>query len=144
MVVGTKVGRSKHQRVMPGGALEGEEQRVTTSGQSRSKSSSGVSSYFVGRKLDEHRGAFLLEYPMERGRVVEGGWDAMELLWEVSSIIFILLGCCWLSTILPFVSIYSIPCTHKNESINIENKPTHHHTHSSPIHTFSTFTPNPT
>ena len=44
-----------------------------------------MSLYFVGRKLDEHRGAFLLEYPMERGRVVDGGWDAMELLWEVSA-----------------------------------------------------------
>ena len=45
----------------------------------------GGSSYFLGRKLDEHRGAFLLEYPMERGCVVDGGWDAMELLLEVSS-----------------------------------------------------------
>ena len=44
-----------------------------------------MTSYFVGRKLDKHRGAFLLEYPMERGRVVDGGWDAMELLWEVSA-----------------------------------------------------------
>lgn len=84
VTIGTKVGRAKHQRVMPGGALDGEEQRVTSgkSSSSRSKSASGVSSYFVGRKLDEHRGAFLLEYPMERGRVVDGGWDAMELLWE--------------------------------------------------------------
>lgn len=82
VTIGTKVGRAKHQRVMPGGALDGEEQRVTSGNKSRSKSSSGVSSYFVGRKLDEHRGAFLLEYPMERGRVVDGGWDAMELLWE--------------------------------------------------------------
>lgn len=80
VTIGTKVGRSKHQRVMPGGALEGEEQR--TSGKSRSKSGGAVTSYFVGRKLDEHRGAFLLEHPMERGRVVDGGWDAMELLWE--------------------------------------------------------------
>ena len=97
--MGTKVGRAKHQRVMPGGALEGEEQR-TASGrggtgkksiQSSSKStitshvtssSSGITSYFVGKKLDEPRGAFLLEHPMERGTVVEGGWDAMELLWE--------------------------------------------------------------
>lgn len=82
VTIGTKVGRAKHQRVMPGGALEGEEQRGSTSGKSRTKSSGSVSSYFVGRKLDEHRGAFLLEYPMERGRVVDGGWDAMELLWE--------------------------------------------------------------
>ena len=73
---------------MPGGALEGEEQRITSSSSSskggRSTSTSGITSYFVGRKLDEHRGAFLLDYPMERGRVVDGGWDAMELLWEVS------------------------------------------------------------
>ena len=83
VVIGTKVGRAKHQRVMPGGTLEGEQQRL--GGKSRSTSSSGLTSYFVGRKLDEHRGAFLLEYPMERGRVVDGGWDAMELLWEVSA-----------------------------------------------------------
>ena len=74
---------------MPGGALEGEEQRITSSssskgGRSSTSSASGITSYFVGRKLDEHRGAFLLDFPMERGRVVDGGWDAMELLWEVS------------------------------------------------------------
>ncbi|KAL3777822.1 hypothetical protein ACHAW5_001925 [Stephanodiscus triporus] len=92
VLIGTKVGRTKHQRVMPGGALEGEEHRVTATSDgsgrnsafssSRFKPSAGAISYFVGRKLDEHRGAFLLEYPMERGRVVDGGWDAMELLWE--------------------------------------------------------------
>ena len=76
---------------MPGGALEGEEQRTSSGGKSSRSGGSGVSSYFVGRKLDEHRGAFLLEYPMERGRVVDGGWDAMELLWEVSC--FILFNC---------------------------------------------------
>ena len=75
---------------MPGGALEGEERRVTTTTTRGKSSSSGVSSYFVGRKLDEHRGAFYLEYPMERGRVVEGGWGAMELLWEVSCIALLL------------------------------------------------------
>jgi centractin len=63
---------------MPGGALEGEEKKSSSS----KSSSSGITSYFVGNKLDEHRGAFLLEHPMERGAVVEGGWDAMELLWE--------------------------------------------------------------
>jgi len=83
VVIGTKVGSAKHQRVMPGGALEGEQQRLG-GGKSAARSghSSGVSSYFVGRTLDEHRGAFLLEHPMERGRVVDGGWEAMELLWE--------------------------------------------------------------
>lgn len=48
------------------------------------QSLSGPSSVFVGKKLDEHRGSFLLEYPMDKGHVVDGGWDAMESLWEVS------------------------------------------------------------
>ena len=76
---------------MPGGALEGEEQQRSGAGagkSSRSRSlaaaAGGLTSYFVGRTLDDHRGAFLLDYPMERGRVVDGGWEAMELLWEVS------------------------------------------------------------
>lgn len=59
-------------RIMPGGALETEQNL------------SGPSSIFVGKKLDEHRGSFLLEYPMDKGAVVDGGWDAMESLWEVS------------------------------------------------------------
>lgn len=67
VVVGTKVGRPKHTRVMPGGAMEAEQD-------SRS--------LFVGRKLDEHRGAFLLEYPMDKGSVTDNGWDAMEALWQ--------------------------------------------------------------
>lgn len=71
VVIGTKVGRTKHMRIMPGGALETEQ------------SLSGPSSVFVGKKLDEHRGSFLLEYPMDKGHVVDGGWDAMESLWEV-------------------------------------------------------------
>ena len=50
-------------RVMPGGALESD-------------------SIFVGQKLDEHRGAFVLEYPMDRGAVVPSGWDGMERLWD--------------------------------------------------------------
>lgn len=70
VVIGTKVGRAKHMRIMPGGALEAD------------KDLSGPSSIFVGRKLDEHRGAFLLEYPMDKGYVTDGGWDAMERLWE--------------------------------------------------------------
>lgn len=70
VVLGTKVGRPKHLRIMPGGALE------------EVSSSTGP---FVGRKLDEHRGAFYLEYPMDQGAVTETGWDAMERLWEVSS-----------------------------------------------------------
>jgi actin-related protein len=63
-------------RIMPGGALETEQ------------SLSGPSSVFVGRKLDDHRGSFILEYPMDKGYVVDGGWDAMESLWEVSFICF--------------------------------------------------------
>jgi hypothetical protein len=72
VVIGTKVGRAKHMRIMPGGSLESE-QNLT-----------GPSSIFVGKKLDEHRGSFVLEYPMDKGHVVDGGWDAMESLWEVS------------------------------------------------------------
>ena len=57
---------------MPGGALE-----------SSSDESSKISSIFVGQKLDEHRGAFYLEYPMDKGMVTESGWNAMTRLWEV-------------------------------------------------------------
>jgi len=71
VVVGTKVGRTKHMRIMPGGALKTEQ------------GLSGPSSIFVGKKLDEHRGSFILEYPMDKGHIVDGGWDAMESLWEV-------------------------------------------------------------
>lgn len=75
VVIGTKVGRAKHMRIMPGGALETEQ------------SLTGPSSIFVGKKLDEHRGSFILEYPMDKGHVVDGGWDAMESLWEVRPLI---------------------------------------------------------
>ena len=71
VVIGTKVGRAKHMRIMPGGALETDQ------------SLSGPSSMFVGKKLDEHRGSFILEYPMDKGHIVDGGWDAMESLWDV-------------------------------------------------------------
>ena len=76
MVLGTKVGRAKHLRIMPGGALETEDPNAI----------------FVGRKLDEHRGAFFLEYPMEQGAITETGWDAMERLWDVS-ILFLTTSC---------------------------------------------------
>lgn len=66
VTIGNKVGRAKHMRIMPGGALEQE----------------GPSSLYVGRKLDEHRGAFRLEYPMDKGCVSDGSWDAMERVWE--------------------------------------------------------------
>lgn len=72
VVIGTKVGRTKHMRIMPGGALETEQ----------TMSSSDPLSMFVGKKLDEHRGSFFLEYPMDKGHVVDKGWDAMEALWE--------------------------------------------------------------
>ena len=57
---------------MPGGALE-----------SSSDESNKISSIFVGQKLDEHRGAFYLEYPMDKGMVTESGWNSMTRLWEV-------------------------------------------------------------
>lgn len=79
VVVGTKVGRAKHMRIMPGGALE---QDLTSSSSSQITSAAGPTSIFVGSKLDEHRGAFVLDYPMDKGHVVPGGWDAMEKIWE--------------------------------------------------------------
>jgi actin-related protein len=69
--IGTKVGRVKHMRVMPGGALEQQE------------ASASHTSVFVGSKLDEHRGAFVLDFPMNHGHVVRGGWTAMEHIIEV-------------------------------------------------------------
>ena len=81
------MGRAKHMRIMPGGSLEAD------------KDPAGRSSVFVGRKLDEHRGAFLLEYPMDKGYVTDGGWDAMERLWEVRIDFIFLLG-----AIIPFFS----------------------------------------
>ena len=71
VVIATKLGRAKHMRVMPGGALEQDQEFL------------GPSSVFIGRKLDDHRGAFVLEYPMDKGRVLDGRWDAMERVWEV-------------------------------------------------------------
>lgn len=57
-------------RIMPGGALE---QEMT----------SGPTSIFVGSKLDEHRGAFILDYPMDKGHVLDGNWGDMEKIFEV-------------------------------------------------------------
>jgi len=71
LVMGTKVGKAKHMRIMPGGALEQE----------------AMEQYYIGQKLEEHRGAFILAHPMERGRVIGDGndkasWEQMELLWK--------------------------------------------------------------
>lgn len=66
-------------RIMPGGALE---QDTTTS--TTVSSTTSHTSCFVGQKLEEHRGAFVLDYPMDKGFVVDGQWDAMERVYEVS------------------------------------------------------------
>mmetsp|Transcript_13433 Transcript_13433/g.22419 ORF Transcript_13433/g.22419 Transcript_13433/m.22419 type:complete len:389 (+) Transcript_13433:91-1257(+) len=55
------VGRPKHFRVMPGGALEG-------------------SDIFIGSKAEEHRGALTLSYAMDNGIVQN--WSDMEKLWS--------------------------------------------------------------
>lgn len=68
MVIGTKVGRAKHTRIMPGGALEQE--------------NVGPSSMFIGQKLDQHRGAFLLSHPMDKGYIQESKFDEMEKIFE--------------------------------------------------------------
>lgn len=54
------IGRTKHHRIIPGGALEGGD-------------------LFVGSKVEEHRGALLLSYPMEHG--VVQNWTEMEKIW---------------------------------------------------------------
>ncbi len=59
-------------RIMPGGALEQEMQGT----------GSGPTSTFVGSKLDEHRGAFILDYPMDKGYVQDGSWDDMDKIFE--------------------------------------------------------------
>ena len=86
-------------RVMPGGALEAEDTTAsaasttttTTTTAAASSLTSSSSSLFVGRKLQDHRGAFILEHPMEQGQIQ--GWDAMEALWEVRSRIEQTLSC---------------------------------------------------
>lgn len=55
------VGRTKHTRVMPGGALEGGD-------------------VFIGSKVEEHRGALKLSYPIENGIVQN--WSDMEKIWS--------------------------------------------------------------
>lgn len=85
VVLGNKVGRLKHLRIMPGGALEAETNATSsTTTTSTSAANSNNNKMFIGRKLDDHRGAFYLEYPMDKGAVADTGWDAMERLWEVS------------------------------------------------------------
>jgi centractin len=54
------VGRIKHVRVMPGGALEGND-------------------VFIGPTAEEHRGALKLSYPVENGIV--NNWGDMEKVW---------------------------------------------------------------
>uniref|UniRef100_A0A7S1XUW7 Actin n=1 Tax=Phaeomonas parva TaxID=124430 RepID=A0A7S1XUW7_9STRA len=58
------VGRPKHERYMPGGALEA------------SGTGDGL---FVGDKVLEHRGALRLSHPMEHG--VVSSWADMEAVW---------------------------------------------------------------
>ncbi len=55
------IGRIKHSRVMPGGALEGND-------------------FFVGSKAEENRGALRLSYPIESGIVQN--WSDMEKIWS--------------------------------------------------------------
>lgn len=60
VVFPSTVGRPKHVRMMPGGALEGRD-------------------VVVGRRALEHRGALVLRQPMARGMVED--WDDMERVW---------------------------------------------------------------
>ncbi len=55
------VGRTKHMRMMAGGALDGSE-------------------VHIGAKAEAHRGALMLSYPMNHG-IVEN-WGDMEKIWS--------------------------------------------------------------
>lgn len=61
LVFRSYLGRTKHVRVMPGGALEG-------------------SDIFIGSKAEEHRGSLVLSYPIEHGIIQN--WSDMEKLWS--------------------------------------------------------------
>ena len=61
LVFRSYVGRTKHVRMMAGGALEGTD-------------------CFVGAKAEAHRGALSLSYPMKHG-IVES-WSDMEKIWS--------------------------------------------------------------
>lgn len=78
VVIGTKVGRAKHTRIMPGGALE----QSSEDAGGNNDSSNSPTSVFVGDKLNDHRGAFIVDYPMDKGCVVDGCWDYMETIWN--------------------------------------------------------------
>ena len=75
---------------MPGGALgasSAEDTAIninTTTSTTSYSTNSAATSVFVGKKLDDHRGAFILDYPMDKGCVTDGSWDAMEHIWNVS------------------------------------------------------------
>jgi centractin len=59
------VGRIKHLRVMPGGSLEA------------ASSNDGL---FIGNKVEEHRGALKLNYPIDHGIIQN--WSDMERIWS--------------------------------------------------------------
>ena len=88
----TVVGRPKHVRVMPGGALEGSSScvclwvflaRVRDAPLiHRARLPPLLRFSFVGSKVAEHRGALLLSHPVDHGRVRD--WPDMELLWRAA------------------------------------------------------------
>jgi centractin len=55
------LGRTKHVRVMPGGALEGTD-------------------ILIGNRAEEHRGSLVLSYPIEHGIIQN--WSDMEKIWS--------------------------------------------------------------
>lgn len=55
------IGKTKHVRVMPGGALEGTD-------------------IFVGTKAETHRGSLVLSYPIIHGMIQN--WNDMEKIWS--------------------------------------------------------------
>lgn len=80
VVIGTKVGRPKHTRVMPGGALDQDSIGSTTSASTSYAASSSQAPTFVGETLDRHRGAFILSHPMDRGHLQDASPSSLDAL----------------------------------------------------------------
>ena len=83
IIFSSVVGRTKHVRMMPGGALDGmsisRETRDNSIGTSARISGNSNSNVFVGNIVHQHRGAFKINYPMEHGIVTN--WADMERVW---------------------------------------------------------------
>jgi len=84
-IITNRVGRVKHNRVMPGGALDNTSSS-TSSSTAPSSSTKPInptvkdSNIYIGNVLDEHSGIFQYEYNMHEGRIQN--YTNMEHTWD--------------------------------------------------------------